>query len=254
MAILRLPVTSPFERAPSARTLTRFLCSLVHQAAARRLRPVRRGRTQGHEATTRAERMGLSPGEVDLFRCRGMCRHEDSCLSVQAQKHRCPEAAVPDTTRVWSVDSVWRHPDTAARWRRPHQFAVRNALMIDLGGLLPLRWRCKHLSASNSNVPRSPGVYVIGHFDSYHGLEFGRTYVYVGETRNLQRRLDEHLPDTEQNPGLRDYLWGNYSAARCWFAPMDSSRIKGVQDDLIRKIEPRFNAIGVPTNKEEGEK
>ena len=114
---------------------------------------------------------------------------------------------------------------------------------------MPIRWRSKHLSASNSSVPTSPGVYAIGHHDSYHGLELRRTYVYVGETQNLQRRLEEHLPDTEQNPGLRSYLRRNYKAARCWFAPMDGSCVKQVQDDLIGKVKPAFNTVGIPTTK-----
>ena len=119
---------------------------------------------------------------------------------------------------------------------------------------MPFRWRSKHLSVSNSDVPTTPGVYVIGHHESYHDLVLELTYVYVGETKNLQRRLDEHLPDTEQNPGLRDYLRSNYRVARCWFVPTDGQRVKEVQDDLIRKIKPRFNTVGMPTIGEEGDK
>lgn len=117
--------------------------------------------------------------------------------------------------------------------------------MTDLGRPSSLRWRFKHLSESNSSVPTSPGVYVIGHHDSLHGLELKRVYVYVGETKNLQRRLDEHLPDTEQNPGLRGYLRKNYAVAACWYLPMGASRVKAVQDDLIREIRPEFNTVGL---------
>ena len=108
-----------------------------------------------------------------------------------------------------------------------------------------LRWRHKHVSASNTSVPTSPGVYVIGHHESFHGLELKRIYVYVGETNNLRRRLDEHLPDTEQNPRLRVYLKRNFSTAVCWFTPLDALRVKTVQDELIRKIQPKFNTIGL---------
>ena len=108
-----------------------------------------------------------------------------------------------------------------------------------------LRWRYKHLSESNSSVPTSAGVYVIGHHDSLHGLELKRVYVYVGETKNLHRRLDEHLPDTEQNPSLRAYLRKNYTTAVCWYTPMDASQLRTVQDDLIRELQPQFNTIGL---------
>lgn len=117
--------------------------------------------------------------------------------------------------------------------------------MISPGQASHLRWRRKHLSASNSSVPTSPGVYVIGHEESLHGLGLRSAYVYVGETRNLQRRLDEHLPDTERNPGLRDYLRRNYTAAVCWYLPTEASQTKAVQDDLIRELQPQFNTIGL---------
>ena len=108
-----------------------------------------------------------------------------------------------------------------------------------------LRWRFKHLSESNSSVPTSPGVYVIGHHDSLHGLELNRVYVYVGETINLQRRLEEHLPETEENPNLRAYLRRNYTTAVCWYAPTEASRRRAIQDDLIRELQPQFNTLGL---------
>lgn len=116
--------------------------------------------------------------------------------------------------------------------------------MANPGPALSFRWRFKFLSASNSGVPRVPGVYAIGHIDSYYGLELSRVYVYVGETNNLHRRLGEHLPDTEKNPDLRDYLRLNYAAALCWYAPIQAAAIKTIQDDLIRKLKPPFNSLG----------
>ena len=108
-----------------------------------------------------------------------------------------------------------------------------------------IRWRFKYLSEPNSSVPTSPGVYAIGHCFSRHGLELERVYVYVGESKNLQRRLDEHLPDTEENPSLRDYLRKNYAAASCWYLPVEAGRRRQVQDDLIREIQPKFNTLGL---------
>ena len=116
--------------------------------------------------------------------------------------------------------------------------------MDRLGSTSSFRWRSKYLSASNSGVPQVPGVYAIGHIDAYYGLELNRVYVYVGETNNLQRRLCEHLPDTEQNTDLRKYLRHRYATARCWYAPIPGSDIKTIQDDLIRKLRPSFNILG----------
>lgn len=117
-----------------------------------------------------------------------------------------------------------------------------------------MRWRSKSVAASNSNVPTSPGVYVIGCIDQYEGLVLSSNYLYVGETRNLRRRLDEHLPQNEQNAGLRAYLQQNYSEAICWFKPTELERRKKLQDDLIVKIRPRFNIVGLPEDEGENEK
>lgn len=108
-----------------------------------------------------------------------------------------------------------------------------------------LRWRFKHLSSSNSNVPSSPGVYAIGHTNSFHGLELERIYVYVGESQNLRRRLNEHLPDTERNPELQKYLKRNYSVVNLWYAPTDSKEVKRIQDELIFELKPQFNTDGI---------
>ncbi len=117
--------------------------------------------------------------------------------------------------------------------------------MANSGKPPALRWRSKHVSDSNSGVPASSGVYVIGHCHSLYGLELSRVYVYVGETMNLRRRLDEHLPQTEENPDLKAYLRINYTIAVCWYAPTEASRRKAVQDELIRELQPRFNTLGL---------
>ena len=109
-----------------------------------------------------------------------------------------------------------------------------------------MKWQSKRVLFSNSAVPTTVGVYVIGHSDTLHDFEITRTYVYGGETKNLQRRLNEHVPANETNPGLREYLGDNYDDAICWFARVDSAEIKVVQDDLIRRLIPVFNDVGKP--------
>lgn len=107
-----------------------------------------------------------------------------------------------------------------------------------------MNWRSKRVSSSNSGVPAAAGVYVIGHSDTVHDLELSRTYVYVGETADLRRRLSEHLPDNERNPGLREYIVDNYDEVICWYARVPSDKTKVVEEDLIRRLCPRFNKVG----------
>ena len=105
-------------------------------------------------------------------------------------------------------------------------------------------WQSKRVSSSNSAVPAAAGVYVIGHSETLHDLEISRTYLYVGETKNLQRRLDEHLPANEKNPRLRKYIGDNYAGAICWYARVDTAETRAVQDELILGLQPPFNIAG----------
>ena len=105
-------------------------------------------------------------------------------------------------------------------------------------------WRSKRVSASSATVSAAAGVYVIDDSDTPHDFEISRTYVYVGETRDLQRRLSDHLPPNQKNPGLREYLGDNYDDAICRFARVDAAETEAVQDDLIRRLRPRFNTTG----------
>lgn len=110
----------------------------------------------------------------------------------------------------------------------------------------PLRWRMKHLSSSSSNVPARPGLYAIGRDETFHGLEVRRVYVYIGETRDLRRRLEEHTPANEKNPELRNFLRQHIGDAKCWYAVVDDNKneLKKRERALIRKFRPRFNRQG----------
>lgn len=107
-----------------------------------------------------------------------------------------------------------------------------------------MNWLSKRVSSSNSEVPTVAGVYVIGHRDTFHDFEISRTCVYVGETKDLQRRLNEHLPANEKNPRLRKYIAANYDDAICWYARIAAAKTKTVQDELIIRLRPRFNTVG----------
>ena len=106
------------------------------------------------------------------------------------------------------------------------------------------KWRSKFVSSSNSHVPAQPGLYAIGHNQTCRGLEIGRVYVYVGRTDNLRRRLEEHSPDNEENPGLRNYLCRHIGQARCWYAVTDKSELTKGERELILKLQPEFNRQG----------
>lgn len=100
------------------------------------------------------------------------------------------------------------------------------------------------MSSSNSRVPARPGLYAIGHDETYYGLEVERVYVYIGKSDNLRRRLGQHAPASEQNEGLWNYLQQKIHQAKCWYAVMDKSELDKTEADLIRQIQPTFNLRG----------
>ncbi|TET90337.1 MAG: hypothetical protein E3J35_06865 [Methanomassiliicoccales archaeon] len=71
-----------------------------------------------------------------------------------------------------------------------------------------------------SRVPETSGVYRL-----YHGKKVS----YVGETRNLKRRLEEHERDKER--------WGSY----------DYKGTKGVPKSERKKMEQRVRKRSKPT-------
>lgn len=87
---------------------------------------------------------------------------------------------------------------------------------------------------------------MIGHAESYRGLELKRTYVYVGMSEtSLHRRLNEHMPDKEDNPGLQAYVKDNLDGATCWYAVTSAEEARNIESDLIREFQPEFNTVGL---------
>ena len=80
-----------------------------------------------------------------------------------------------------------------------------------------------------------------------HGLEAQRVYVYIGASRNLMQRFEQHLPDNEQKPLLRKYLWEKRAIAKCWYCSMievSTSSRKKTESELIRLSKLGFNIRG----------
>lgn len=105
-------------------------------------------------------------------------------------------------------------------------------------------WRMKHIASANTHLPASAGLYVIGHEESLLGLELHRTYVYVGKTQNMRRRLSEHTHLTEMHPELASYLRRNRDRVRIWYTTdVVASDVDALERRLIRELKPEFNRI-----------
>lgn len=103
------------------------------------------------------------------------------------------------------------------------------------------KWHEKYIISSCARVPPKPGVYLIGHVRKINGLERSRNYIYIGETNNLKRRLQEHSPIKEPKDELRDYIKKHLGDIKCWYCTLPKAKAKEEQDFLIKELSPRFN-------------
>ncbi len=108
-----------------------------------------------------------------------------------------------------------------------------------------LKWRMQYMRTDRGAIPAVAGWYAIGHDECFLDLEERRTYVYIGQTGNLRRRLKQHMPTTEQNQALKKYLSNNIGRARCWYAVAECLTTKkelvAIETKLIARFIPEFN-------------
>lgn len=105
-------------------------------------------------------------------------------------------------------------------------------------------WRASRSVAGAALLAaQTAGVYAIGKVDRLHGLPVRAEWAYVGRTESLRRRLLEHLPTVEDNPGLRAWLRRNRGKLEVWLLAADSSVSRRLERTLIKEIQPLFNRI-----------
>lgn len=105
-------------------------------------------------------------------------------------------------------------------------------------------WRAaRSLSSAALFAAETPGVYAIGRVDRLHGLPVRAEWAYVGRTDSLRRRLLEHTPWIESNPGLRAWVKRNRDKLEVWLFAADAAMSRQLERTLIREIQPLFNRI-----------
>lgn len=88
-------------------------------------------------------------------------------------------------------------------------------------------------------IPMQPGVYV---FANENG------YIYIGQSKNLRRRIDDYLSDRAHNVGFAQYLKKKAGSSRevsieLFVLPMGSKRslLDALEADLVKTRKPKFN-------------
>ena len=76
----------------------------------------------------------------------------------------------------------------------------------------------------------------------FEGLPVNWKHVYVGQSRSLRRRLEQHTQWTEANPDFRMFLQKRSQNLWVWY----TTELKGItlnklEKALIRELDPCFN-------------
>lgn len=116
-------------------------------------------------------------------------------------------------------------------------------------------WTLKRFGTSNAGIPAAKGIYILTHLTTFEGFPVQWECVYVGRSKNLRRRLDEHTLRTEVHPRLRRYIARHHDTMWIWYtSQLMSHSLEDLEESIIKHLRPRFNAIhntaGSQSNKE----
>lgn len=92
----------------------------------------------------------------------------------------------------------------------------------------------KHFAA----FPASPGVYIFLYIENVISVDSDRRIVYVGMSKNLRQRHNNH--ETLAVISAELPLYGH---VQCWFKTMEASEIAAAEIELIEKYDPSFNIV-----------
>jgi len=127
---------------------------------------------------------------------------------------------------------------------RPSGFAfvADRAVGVPVGH--KLRWTvCGGIHGKRQRIPAVPGIYAYAEVTRVAGLPVSMTWVYIGQSINLQQRiLNGHDVRFEKNNRLRAWMRRTRCDAELWFAPVDAADLDVVERDLVAAIKPAFNS------------
>ena len=87
-----------------------------------------------------------------------------------------------------------------------------------------------------SVIPEKPGVYILS--TELTNGEYG--VIYVGQSKNLNKRISQHFDESETNLELRKHLKKNYTH-KISYAECDNKYLDPIEKYLIEYFNPIFN-------------
>ncbi len=108
-----------------------------------------------------------------------------------------------------------------------------------------IKWKAIPFRPSKPAVPKTCGLYAIGYTRSYGGLEIENTFVYIGQTSNINKRFTQHLPQNEHsNHELKKYISKHLKKMKFWYVTLrelDKIEREKMEKRLIRYFNPDYN-------------
>ncbi len=91
-------------------------------------------------------------------------------------------------------------------------------------------------------VPKASGIYAIVEVNRVYGLPTGYRVLYIGKTKNLRRRLLDHV-DRRKEHNEELYNLNNREKWEYWFIDVPLRKLDIVEKEFIKTIKPKTNKI-----------
>jgi excinuclease UvrABC nuclease subunit len=102
--------------------------------------------------------------------------------------------------------------------------------------------RIPSITAAAREAPSSPGVYIFSETKKIASFPFENTWLYIGQSKNLKRRMKEHGPVTEAHLELRDWVVKNLDSIEVWIYTAKTVEIaRKLEKHLLQRVDTVFN-------------
>lgn len=116
-----------------------------------------------------------------------------------------------------------------------------------------LTWsELRSLQGAAFKAGSASGIYLMGRRDEVSGIPVSYEWVYVGQGKNLQRRLLQHLPVNETNLPLKEWTKRVDGDLVVRFALVPAARLDLTERMLVRALTPKHNRIMYRMEKKNG--
>ena len=103
-------------------------------------------------------------------------------------------------------------------------------------------WQLKRFVTSTTQVPAISGIYVLSELRTTEGLPISWNHVYIGQSNNLRRRLDQHTMRTEVHAELYRFMEDHHNSLWVWYTTdVEADALNDLEIALIRQLRPSFN-------------